>query len=307
MSIANLKLLQRRAELKAQLRAYLSQAQILEVDVPVLGKNACPDNAVHPIGFSFRGATCYLQPSPEMFLKRILAEHPVDCYSLGPVFRDDPTTSIHNPEFMMLEFYLVGSNRYQELIDKTVSIAKIFVGERPVQILNYEAVWLKVLNQPYQADKSYFTALLDVHSIDYNPAWDCAVLEDLAFGTLCQPKLGNDVFTVISGFPKEQAALARCEQDGLASRFEVFIDGFEIANGYDELIDEAQNRNRFDHWNKQRFLQGLPYWPADEKFLSAIAKVPSCSGVAIGLERLIMLALQQPSLANSMLISWEEL
>jgi elongation factor P--(R)-beta-lysine ligase len=109
----------RRHELKAQLRAYLAKNGLIELDVPCLAKNACPDSAVAPIPVQVDGQHCFLQPSPEILMKRLLATHAIDCYHIGPAFRADPISPIHNPEFLMLEFYLIGQ-RYAELKQKTI-------------------------------------------------------------------------------------------------------------------------------------------------------------------------------------------
>jgi lysyl-tRNA synthetase class 2 len=305
MTQLSLEALIKRSNLKQCLRDYLKAEGLIEIDVPCLAKNACPDSAVAPIGFSIQQEKCFLQPSPEILLKRLLAKHSIDCYSLGPVFRDDPVSPMHNLEFLMLEFYLMG-RRYNELKEKTLKICTLFLGERPIEVFSYQDVWGFVTTTPYCFEKKYFTDLLEVNKIDYQEEWDVRALEDLAFSVLCQPHLGQKTFTLIDGFPPEQAALARLEGNE-AQRFELFIDGLELANGYDELIAPEQNRERFEQWHQQRERANLPNWSLDQKFMDVLTSLPECSGVALGLERLLMLALNKNSLEQSMVFSWNQL
>ncbi|NBW56689.1 hypothetical protein EBR43_02675 [bacterium] len=305
MSILSLNDIIRRSELKHILREHLRSEGLIEIDVPCLAKNACPDIAVSPIPVHVDQQTCFLQPSPEILLKRVLAQHPIDCYTMGPVFREDPAGPIHNPEFLMLEFYLIG-RRYADLKEKTLAICKLLLGDRSIEIYSYQDIWAHITGVPYSPDFDYFARLLKNQRVDYREDWDCRTLEDLAFSMICQPHLGINVFTIIDGFPPAQAGLARIDR-GIACRFELFIDGLELANGYDELIAPEQNKYRFEAWNLERQQQGLINWSLDMHFIDALRYLPECSGVAIGLERLLMLALKKQSLEQSMIFSWNTL
>jgi elongation factor P--(R)-beta-lysine ligase len=182
----------------------------------------------------------------------------------------------------------------------------LFLGDRPVEVFSYTQVWEQMTGHAYRYEKSYFMALLDDSQIDYQKEWDIRTLEDLAFSLICQPFLGQQRLTLIDRFPPEQAALA-CLENGLAQRFEVFADGLELANGYHELTSIEQNLQRFNYWHQQRDEHCLPNWPIDQKFIQALPTFPACSGVAVGLERLLMLALNKTTLEESMLFAWNQL
>jgi lysyl-tRNA synthetase class 2 len=201
---------------------------------------------------------------------------------------------------------LIGADRYNDLKQRTLDICSLFLGPREVEILSYQDVWFKFTGIPYRYEQDYFMLLLDRAGVDYQITWTTRDLEDLAFSILCQPHLGKNKFTLIDGFPVEQAALARIE-DALAKRFELFIDGFELANGYDELVSPEQNLERFEQWHRERAEQDLLNWKTDHKFIQALPTLPACAGVALGLERLLMLALNKKNLDESMVFSWNKL
>lgn len=296
-----------RARFLRNLRAFLDNQGFIEITAPCLGKNACPDIAVEPVSFNLFQENCFLQPSPELYLKKILAKHALDCYSLGPVFRADLPGKHHNVEFLMLEFYKMGEKAYPIIKELTTDICKKIIGPRKIESFYYEEIWLNLTKNPYIYSSEYFSSLLIKNNIDFDPTWDTRTLEDLAFSFCCQPYLGIDCITIIDGFPPHQAALAQINSSGIAERFEVFINGFELANGYHELSDFESNKKRFQDWTQQRQEQKLPYWTIDEEYLSAMLSFPQCSGVAIGLERLIMLGLEEEHLENSMVFHWSSL
>jgi lysyl-tRNA synthetase class 2 len=306
MNLSSSQLINRARFLK-NLREFLDHQGFIEITAPCIGKNACPDVAVEPISFSIFQENCFLQPSPELYLKKILAKYPLDCYSLGPVFRADLPGKYHNIEFLMLEFYKMGQDAYPIIKELTIEICKKIIGAREVEFFSYEAIWEFITKEPYHYSSEYFSSLLKRKNIDFDPSWDTRTLEDLAFSFCCQPFLGINTITILDGFPPHQAALAQINEKSIAERFEVFINGFELANGYHELSDFETNKKRFEDWTQQRDALNMNSWEIDQNYLTAMRTFPSCSGVAIGLERLIMLGLQEKSLANSMAFHWSTL
>ena len=294
-----------RSLFKKKIRKYLEDHDLIEIDLPCVGKNACPDSAVEPIELKIQQQQCFLQPSPEILFKRLLAVHPIDSYSFHSVFRDDYPGPLHNVEFLMLEFYLIG-HRFSELKKKTVELCQLILNERPVVTYSYVDLWFQITKKTYHSTQEYFRELLDSYHIDYNTDWTTRTLEDLAFGLICQPQLGIGNITLIDHFPVDQAALA-CLVDGIPQRFELFVEGLELANGYDELISYDQNKERFEQWHQERFQHDLKNWPLDEVFLNSLENLPACSGVAIGIERLFMLGLNKKNLEESMVYHWNSL
>lgn len=297
-------ILQYRAALKRKLRAYLDEAGILEVDVPILARNACPDPYVEPISFMWQGQRVFLQPSPELFLKRLLSQHPDDMYSLSSCFRSDPVSPLHNPEFMMLEFYLTGEGRYAECQKRTCDIVGLFLPGLETQYWDYEALWWHYLHAWPQSREDYFD-LFEQHSLCFEKHWSLQNYHDFLFATLIQPFLGISEITVVQNFPLEQAALAKINASGKAERFEVFFKGTELANGYHELVSLEKNMERFEQWRWHRKQEKQLFWDDDGLFLQALKTFPPCSGVAIGIDRLFLLGSGFNSLSESMPFSWE--
>lgn len=305
MSPITLATLQYRAALKKQLRSYLETAGLLEVDVPLLARNACPDPYVEPMSFIWEGRRVFLQPSPELFLKRLVATHPCDMYSLSPCFRSDPVSPTHNPEFLMLEFYLIGEERYKECQLRTCDVVKLFAPGLKSQYWDYEQLWLHYIKIWPKSREDYFD-IFESHGLLFEGRWSLQTYHDFLFATLIQPFLGINEITIVENFPVEQAALAKINSSGRADRFEVFLQGTEVANGYHELVDKDKNAERFEQWSWQRQQERQLSWSDDNKFLDSLDKFPACSGVAIGIERLFLLGTNSKSLAETVPFSWPE-
>ncbi len=203
----------------------------------------------------------YLQTSPEYFLKRLLAAGFPDCYQMGPNFRADEQGRLHNQEFTLLEWYRRGFNHHQ-LMGEVRELVDAVLGPAEYRTVEYGEL-VRDLDRP-RAEL------------------------DLAFAEACE-RLSGRVF--VTAYPSDQAALARLNEDGSAARFELIIDGVEIANGYWELLDPDEHRARFDADLAVRATRGLADRDVDEAFLAALdVGLPSCSGVALGVDRLVMIA-----------------
>ena len=258
---ASIEHLQQRAKLLAQTRDFFAQRHVIEVQTPVLAKHSVTEPDVQSIHVPGYG---YLQTSPEYQIKRLLAADMPSCYQLGPAFRHGEQGRLHNPEFTMLEWYRLGFD-HRQLMYEVADLVDALLGPKPYQRLTYTDL---------------------VGNIDARPREAL----DLAFAEACERLSPGRFF--ITDYPADQAALARINPDGkTAARFELVIDGVEVANGYWELLDPGEHRQRFTAENETRQQRELPAMAIDEAFLGALTHgMPECAGVAMGFDRLVMLA-----------------
>jgi lysyl-tRNA synthetase class 2 len=261
--------LKRRAELLAQARAFFAERDVIEVQTPVLAKHSVTEPEVQSIEVPGYG---YLQTSPEYQMKRLLAAGMPSCYQLGPAFRHGEQGRLHNPEFTMLEWYRLGFD-HNQLMYEVADMVDALLGPKPYQRLTYEDVVGKSEGRTRDA-------------------------LDLAFADACERLTPGRFF--ITDYPADQAALARINPDGqTAARFELVIDGVEIANGYWELLDVEEHRQRFKTDGEIRQQRGLPAMAVDEAFIAALQHgLPACAGVAMGFARLVMLGIGAKALSD---------
>jgi lysyl-tRNA synthetase class 2 len=288
-----------RARLYALLRGFFAARGVLEVETPIL--SAAGNTEPNIAGFStmFTGHVDagarerFLRTSPEYAMKRLLAAGAGDCYELGRVFRNAEAGGRHNPEFTMLEWYRVGWD-HRRLADEVVELvraAQALAGQDvAVYACTYRELFVHGLGlDPFVAGDAQLRAPLAAYAID--PAG----LErddwlDLLLTHCLQPAFPRDRITVLSDYPASQCALARIRPGAppVAERFEVFLGPFELANGYHELNDAAEQRARFEHDNARRRARGARELPLDENLLAVLGRLPDCAGVALGIERLLM-------------------
>lgn len=286
---ASLDHLQKRAQLLQQLRAFFIARQVMEVDVPALGQATVTDVHLEPLKVPGGG---YLQTSPEYFMKRLLASGCGSLYYLGKAYRKDESGRRHRAEFTMLEWYRVGLDDRQLMVEMT----ELFHQVAPaitVQIRSYREVFLAALGIcPHTATlmdlQAVIAKTLELHS----PLQDKSACLDLLFSHCVEPALEPGI-TFVCDYPAEQCALARLTTgaDGVpvARRFEVFWNGMELANGYWELCSAAEQRERFENDRRIRTANGLEVPELDERFMAALeAGLPDCAGVALGVDRLLM-------------------
>ena len=266
---ARIEHLRQRAELLAQARAFFAERNVIEVHTPVLAKHTVTEPDVQSIEVPGYG---YLQTSPEYQMKRLLAAGMPSCYQLGPAFRHGEQGRLHNPEFTMLEWYRLGFD-HNQLMYEVADMVDALLGPKPYQRLTYEDVVGKSEGRTRDA-------------------------LDLAFADACERLTPGRFF--ITDYPADQAALARINPDGqTAARFELVIDGVEIANGYWELLDVEEHRQRFKTDGEIRQQRGLPAMAVDEAFIAALQHgLPACAGVAMGFDRLVMLGIGAKALSD---------
>ncbi|KMM76080.1 lysyl-tRNA synthetase [Xanthomonas sp. NCPPB 1128] len=291
--------LQLRARLNAAIRGFFATRGVLEVETPMLSAAGNTEPNIDSFQTRFSGhvdagpALRWLRTSPEYPLKRLLAAGIGDCYELGRVFRNGEAGGRHNPEFTMLEWYRVGWD-HRQLIEETVELVRTalaLVGRSATpQVLSYRELFQQGLDlDPFTAPLQALQQPLCDIQIDADGLGRDDWL-DLLMTHCLQPAFPADRLTVVHDWPASQCALARI-RDGdppVAERFELYLGGYELANGYHELNDAAEQRRRFLRDHALRQARGAVLPPLDERLLQALPDLPDCAGVAVGVDRLLM-------------------
>ncbi|RFF27638.1 MULTISPECIES: EF-P lysine aminoacylase EpmA [unclassified Wenzhouxiangella] len=297
---ASVQALRQRAELLERVRAFFARRGVIEVQTPLLTESGVTD--VHIESIATDSPAGWLRTSPEYFHKRLLAAGVGDLYELGPVFRRGEAGRHHQPEFTLLEWYRVGWTWRQlaeEVVELIHDVLATDAGHRPVRWLGWNDCFLETLDiDALSADTRELERLAD----DAPGGLDRDALLDWLFATRIQPGFEDGMITVVHDYPASQAALARISEKDprVAERFEVFLGSHELANGYHELGDAAEQRMRFERDNRARAVNQRSKMPIDERLLDALESgLPDCSGVALGFDRLLMAALGAPSIAQA--------
>lgn len=315
---ANLDALRLRARLYATIRAFFAERTVLEVETPVLSVAGNTDANIESFSLEFSGRTegaprtRWLRTSPEFPLKRLLAAGVGDCYELGRVFRNGEAGGRHNPEFTMLEWYRVGWDHLR-LVDETVALVRAalaLVGrDAAVAITTFRDLYRDRLGiDPFTADDAVLQAALGDVRIDPEGLTRDDWL-DLLMTHRLQPTFDRDAILVVHDWPASQCALARIRagqgeapggvEPDVAERFELYLGPLELANGYHELTDAAEQRARFERDHAVRAMRGSVLPPLDERLIAAMsAGLPACAGVALGIERLLMALLGTDRIAE---------
>jgi elongation factor P--(R)-beta-lysine ligase len=295
-----------RAAALADVRAFFAEHGVLEADTPVLGAATVTDPAIESLRVTASdgsGRAWFLQTSPEFHMKRLLAAGAPSIYRLGPVFRADEHGRLHNPEFTMIEWYRIGFDLSQ-LIGEVTALVERLAGPAPTEIVTYRALIARRFGvDPLAAPRDALVrAAVALDAPPAKPAvLDDRGLLDLLFAAAIDDLGVGRVF--VTEFPAAQAALARCRPDDdgrlVAERFELIVDGVEIANGYDELLDAAELEARMARDEAQRRATGAAVPDRDRRLLSAMRHgLPSCAGVALGFDRLLLCGLRKPRLSG---------
>ncbi len=297
---ATIPVLHARAGMLARIRAYFAAQEVLEVETPVLSAAAVSDPAIESIAaVTGRGAHRYLQTSPEYAMKRLLAAGFGDCYQVCPVFRDGESGRRHNPEFTMIEWYRLdfGVGEMEHDVDRVLRVACAELRDfAPARAVSYrEAIRDGSGIDSATAPVGEIRAALASRGIEpvCCEGWERDEWLDLLMGAVVGPGLGHDAPVFVHDYPASQAALARLRDlpDGsqVAERFELYVDGLELANGFRELGDAGEQRRRFEQDQATRKRRGQTLRPLDERLLAALETgLPDCAGVALGFDRLVM-------------------
>lgn len=296
--------LRRRAELVERTRAFFRERGVLEVDTPVLQSGANLDHGVTPMRVETTGGHRFLPTSPEHPLKRLIAAGVGDVWTLAPAFRAGERGQRHAPEFRMLEWYRVGWDD-RRLASEVIALLSTLTGWRDEHdIITWrDAFRTHAGIDPLSADDATISTRLGADAAVANN--DRRIALDLLLTRDVEPRLGRGRWTVLTDYPADQCAQARIRQaaDGtpVAARFELYRDGIELANGYHELLDGRALRGRLE----QELVARSAGEHLDERFLAAMANgLPDCAGVAVGFDRVVMLALGLPDVGATQAFAW---
>jgi len=302
---ATLEALRERAALLARAREFFAARSVLEVDTPLIVNSPVSDvhiaSATVGLGGE-RGAAgaevpLFLHTSPEYAMKRLLAAHRRDIYQICHVVRGNERGRLHNPEFTLIEWYRLGFT-LTALMDEVETLVRILLGPagaaRRSEHLSYREAFVRELAlDPFTAAEAELLEAARRLGLK-SPGANRDELLEFLMGVRVGPRLGHGALTFIHGYPATQAALARLDpaDPRAALRFELYCDGVELANGFHELQSAAEQRARFERDNAERQRTRQPVRPPDERLLAALSSgLPDCSGVALGFDRTLMLAL----------------
>lgn len=293
--------LRARARLLADIRGFFQQAGVLEVETPACSFHAGTDPSLASFHLDYtgpgaQGRALYLHTSPEFPMKRLLAAGSGPIYQICKVFRNGERGRLHNPEFSLLEWYRPGFDHHH-LMDEVAELVNAVLPEpRPVERFTYGALFrLHLAIDPHLASVDELKACAQSQGISGVADLDLPGRDawlDLLLIHCIEPELGRGSLCFVYDYPASQASLARVRpgEPPVAERFELYMEGVELANGFHELADAAEQRWRFEQDLARRRVEGLPEVPMDEGLLAALeAGLPDCSGVALGIDRLLML------------------
>ncbi|MCE0493945.1 elongation factor P--(R)-beta-lysine ligase [Vibrio salinus] len=299
---ATIEFLQNRAFIIKKVRHFFEERSVLEVDTPVLSHATVTDIHLQTFKTDFvgpgyaEGKTVYLMTSPEFHMKRLLAAGSGSIYQIGKSYRNEECGRHHNPEFTMLEWYRVGFDHH-DLMDEMHEFLQTILGVSETRRMTYQEVFIECLGVcPLESsldELKQVASQLKLSDIA-EPETNRDTLLQLLFSVGIENQIGQKYPVFIYNFPATQAALAKInpDDDRVAERFEVYFQGIELANGFHELENAREQRIRFEEDNNARRNMGLEAQPIDEHLIDALsAGFPKCSGVALGIDRLIMLAL----------------
>lgn len=319
--------LAQRARLMAEVRAFFAEREVLEVETPVLGHAGSTDVGLASLSLMAQlpgeraRVQMWLQTSPEFHMKRLLAAGSGSIFQIARAFRDGEVSRRHNPEFCMLEWYRPGMSleglmeETCELIRRVMALGATLTGQ-PSRLpaggsstdkpscTSYRALFLQQLAlDPFTASLNELQAACVRECEVVASEWSRETCLDALMSLVVEPTLGQGKVELITEYPAAQAALARKHQDvqgdWVASRFEAYVAGIELANGYDELTDATEQAARFAADNAARVREGLENVVEDQRLVAALAAgMPDSSGVALGMDRLIMLALGERDIAS---------
>lgn len=296
----------------ADIRAFFAARHVLEVDTPLLCSSGVTDPSLEPLlverGNSLT-APRYLQTSPEYAMKRLLAAGSGPIYQIAHAFRDDESGRRHNPEFTLLEWYRPDMDHLALMDEVAVLVGELLAREGSSKYSYRELFEEFVAIDP-------FTATLAELEVAAQKVTDAGSLQgprefwlDMLMTHAIEPALADSGMVFVYDYPARQAALARIvEVNGVnvGQRFELYVDGVELANGYCELTDPTEQRQRFEDDNQRRREAGIRELPIDEKLLAAMASgLPDCSGVALGIDRLLMLVTGIDDIGRVQSFSWD--
>lgn len=299
---ASIEALKIRAAHIAQIRRFFTERAYLEVETPIMSRYGVTDVYLSNIKAHFRGQPYNLQTSPEYHMKRLLAAGSGPIFQLARVFRDDELGRWHNPEFTLLEWYQLNINHHA-LMDEMDELLQMILKTKPMIRKTYQQAFVEICAlDPFTASIAQLRDVLKEHQLENvlsSQEKDKDLYLFLLMSHVIEPALGEeDAPVAVYHFPPSQAALAQIN-DGVAERFEVYFKGVELANGFHELTDVTAQASRFAQDQKLRENMSLAAGEADIYLLEALEHgLPPCSGVALGIDRLLALAMHQNNISS---------
>ncbi len=303
-----------RAKLLKTIREFFEKRTVLEVETPLLCQHTVTDLHIESFKTQYHNGsqqqTYYLQTSPEYAMKRLLASGSGPLFQICKAFRNGEHGNHHNPEFTLLEWYRPGFNHH-DLMKELDALVQIILNTAPALKITYQQLFEDYCSiNPHQCDLNTLLKLLKKNKIAINNQshLDEDTCLQLLLSHVIEPQLPKTAPLFIYDFPATQAALAtiRDEHPRVAERFELYIDGQEIANGFHELIDANEQLERFNRDQIKRRLHNKWVPEIDPRLIAAIdANIPQCSGVAVGLDRLLMLLSKRRNIKEVINFPWE--
>jgi len=299
------KVLLARAEMLGLIRSFFHSRKVIEVDTPSLSQGTITDVYLEPMtshcsNLGNGHQTLYLQTSPEYAMKRLLASGSGCIYQICRAFRDDELGKLHNPEFLLLEWYRVNYDHFQ-LMEEMDQLLIELLGTNKADKVSYQQLYIDYLGIDPLGDCTEALQQLVLEKLNGLVLEDKDQMLQCLFSKLIEPVIAFDRPLMVYDFPASQSALARISSSDarVAERFEVYYRGIELANGFHELTDASEQRQRFNDDNQQRKLSNKPERPIDERLLAGLESgLPDCAGVAMGLDRLLMLMLNKQSISE---------
>ena len=302
---ASIEVLQRRAEIVRKLREFFDDRDFFEVETPLLSHDTVVDRYIDPVSIpkiAVTGCTddsdvrLWMQTSPEFAMKRLVASGAKAIYQISKCFRKGEKGAAHNPEFTMLEWYRVGDD-LQKGMELLAELVELVLQRPKTSMLSYSEAFSKFANlDPFKASIQQMKTVLQDNEVSFDDSSECGGVDswlNLILSEVVQQHLGTEQPVIVYDWPASQSALAivRPDDNPVAERFEIYVDGVELANGYHELLDPDELSRRSSINNQGRLKDGSGLLPEDNRLLGAMRSgLPPCAGVALGVDRLVMLA-----------------
>lgn len=306
---ASIENLLKRAKMMREIRQFFSDRGVLEVETPVLSEFGVTDLHLSTFNTEFiapqgeQSKRLWLNTSPEYHMKRLLAAGAGAIFQICHVFRNEEAGRRHNPEFTMLEWYRPHFDMYR-LINEVDDLLQSILDCEPTETMSYQFAFQEYVGvDPLSVERTELVKIAREHHFMCEDHEERDTLLQFLFSEVVEPRIGQDRPVAIYHFPASQAALAQIssEDHRVAERFEFYYKGLELANGFHELTDAKEQLRRFEQDNRQREKYGLPPRDIDYRLLAALqAGMPNTSGVALGVERLLMIALGANSIEEVM-------
>ena len=306
---------QKRAKILQQIRQFFAERDVVEVETPALSQGTVTDVYLDALSCKYdfladspagHSTELFLQTSPEFHMKRLLASGYGCIFQIAKAFRHEESGRNHNPEFTMLEWYRIGFDQF-DLMHEVAELLQVVLGGDKAVFTSYQDIFLNTVSvDPLTSNFGELAEVLNKYNksadwlIEMN---DADLLLQFIFTEIIEPTIGINEPQFVYDFPIAQASLAKKSSDDprVAQRFECYFKGIELVNGFNELTDANEQQVRFEEDNAKRAEQGLPVKPIDKNFIDALKHgLLDCSGVALGIDRLVMLALDSKHIKETL-------